>query len=358
MLLRRGRGRRRLRAARLRLGPAPGAADRGGGWCAVHRLRRRAARRRAAAPSRPTRRCTPTCSPAFRPARRAGPEPARRDRRAGRRAARRPAGGTSRAAPPRSAARSGDPRDGRDARDLLAGQREHRLGLRAARRRWTGAPARRASDRACGSTRSKLCGLRLAVEHDEGDEVGDGELGLQAVGDVVVGRGTRARPGGRRPRSAPPRRPAARARSDAASHGAVAHQAARPRLDPVLLDRGRAVRLARRCRRPPRSPPERADHVGRDRRAGGRDAGRVHAGRRRQADLERLAVGPERGAQPAGLQQRQALGGAGALVVEPEQPRRRVRRARRAADRGRMPAAVVERGARGVSAPIASKPAA
>jgi hypothetical protein len=109
----------------------------------------------------------------------------------------------------------------------------------------------------------------------------------------------------------------------------------------VLVDRRGAVRLARRAEGRCESR-EMADHVRRDGHAGGGDAGRVDAGRRRQPDLERLAVGPERRAQAAGLQQRQPLRGVGALLVELEQAGRRVRRARRAADRGGVPAARVE----------------
>ena len=90
----------------------------------------------------------------------------------------------------------------------------------------------------------------------------------------------------------------------------------------------------------------------------GRDPRRVHAGRRRHPDLQRLAVRPERGAQPAGLEQRQALGGAGALLVEPEQPRGGVRRPCGAAHGGRVPAARRRGRASGSGAPIASKPAA
>ena len=76
--------------------------------------------------------------------------------------------------------------------------------------------------------------------------------------------------------------------------------------------------------------------------AAGRDPRRLHAGRGRHPDLQRLPVRAERRAQPARLEQRQPLGRARALVVEPEQPRGDVRGRRGAAHRGRVPAAVVQ----------------
>ena len=73
----------------------------------------------------------------------------------------------------------------------------------------------------------------------------------------------------------------------------------------------------------------------------------VDAGGRRHPDLQGLAVGAERGAQPAGAQQRERRRRPLALVVEAEQARGGDRGAHRPADRGRVPPAVVERGVRG-----------
>ena len=104
----------------------------------------------------------------------------------------------------------------------------------------------RASARASGSTRVEARRLRLAVQHDVRDEVRDRELRLQAVGDVVVGGGRRAT-GCTDHLDRGPRAGERLARLGRRLDRAVAHQAARPRLDPVLArsPRGRRASLRR-----------------------------------------------------------------------------------------------------------------
>jgi hypothetical protein len=180
-------------------------------------------------------------------------------------------------------------------------------------------------------------GLGLAAQRDVGDEVGDRELRLQAVCDVVIHR----RPAGDRMHGHVDRRRAAEIGARRRLDRAVAHQAAWPRLDPVLVDRAPVVAVDAWPERGGESV-WRVHDVGADRCARARQPRRVHAGSGGHPDLQRLAFRPERRAQAAGLQQRQAHGRVGALLVKAEQRRGRDRCPGGAANRGRVPAALVE----------------
>jgi hypothetical protein len=121
---------------------------------------------------------------------------------------------------------------------------------------------------------------------------------------------------------------------------AVRLQAARPRLDPVLVDRRRA-RVGLCPLAAVGVVPGRRDAR---RRGGGsvrREPRRGHAGGGGEADLERLAVGAECRAQAGGAQDRERDGG---LLVGLQQPCGRDRGAGGATHRGGMEAAVIERG--------------
>ena len=186
---------------------------------------------------------------------------------------------------------------------------------------------------------------RAAVQQRVGGRVGDRELGLQRRLDVVVAGGlARHRVGEHDERAVGHAVDTLRALDRA-----VGLEAAGPRLDPVALDRPRAVAGLGPLAAVGVAPGG-GDALERHRRARGRELCGGDAGRRREPDLQRLAVGAERGAQAARAQGGERRGGVGGCV---EQRGGRDRRADAAADRGRVPAAVVERrdGPRGRARP-------
>ena len=70
---------------------------------------------------------------------------------------------------------------------------------------------------------------------------------------------------------------------------------------------------------------------------------RLHAGGRRQPNLDRLAVGAERPARPPGAERPEREGMLPLLRCQPQQPRRGHRRTDRGADGGRVPPRLVQR---------------
>ena len=181
--------------------------------------------------------------------------------------------------------------------------------------------------------------VRRSVQERVGGRVGDRELRLQRRLDAVVAGGL-ARDGMRDHGQRAVRDLVERRR---ALDRAVRLQAARPRFDPVLADRGfrgiglcplAAVRVVPRCRH---------TRVRRGRAVRGETRG-GDAGRRGETDLERLAVRAERRSQPAGAQHRERDRG---VLVGLQQPRGGDGGADAAADRRGVEAAVVQRGVGG-----------
>ena len=227
-----------------------------------------------------------------------------------------------------------------DVPDALAAGLQHGLGLQqrrvGAHPHASGEPAGGVVDP--GEARHR----RRPVQQRVRGQVGDRELGLQAVGDAGPQRGRVQAHRVHRHDELARRVDAGLARDRAGLDGAVGLQAARVGLDPVLLRGARAAAVLARV------DPARA--VGRleaavaaldrlaDQRPGRREPRRRGAGGGRAADLQRLAVGAERRPQPARLQQCRPQRVRGALLVEPEQPRGGQRRARDAADGRRVPA--------------------
>ena len=162
-------------------------------------------------------------------------------------------------------------------------------------------------------------------------------MAWEAVGPAA---GPRRQPGSTA--GAPPRRPARCPPSRAplgSLDGAVRLQAARPGLDPVVVDRGlglaRAPRSGRRWRR-----EAARRRIERRPRPGLRQPCGAYARCRGPAHLERLAVRPEGGAQTAGAEQgerdrRARASGRGRSAARPSPPRPPRRRRRWDAAPGR-----------------------
>src|SRR5215211_8431527 len=125
-------------------------------------------------------------------------------------------------------------------------------------------------------------------------------------------------------------------------------EAAGPGLDPVLGDGARLAAVQLRLPGAEGRTEAGGDALERDPSPGRGDPRALYAGRGRHADLERLAVGAEGGAQAAGAEESECGGALLLLRLEGEEGGRGHGRADRSAHRGRVPAALVQSGVGGV----------